>query len=205
MESVTPLFNHSDQDKPVSRSGKAWEPSDYESLVEGIRQGLELPALATRLGRSTNVVSIRLRRLLPLAQRDCLFDQVLPALRIVLADPGYDWRAEMLLSPPPAPIIHQEAIRTGLDGLSDEQVITVAYALLASGGREEGELLDQLHERLESEGLMERLIGLRAQRAVRSSPFSIDEDAAWAHASYWVRGRSSYYSWQRRRRSDPGW
>lgn len=205
MESVTPLFNHADQAVPVHRSGKAWEPSDYESLVEGIRQGLQLPALATRLGRSTNVVSIRLRRLLPLAQRDCLPDQVLPALRLALADHGYDWRAEMLLSPPPAPVIHQEVIRTGLDGLSDDQVITLAYALLASGGREEAELLDQLRDRLETDGLMERLIGMRAQRAVRSSPFSIDEDSAWAHASYWVRGRSSYSSWQRRRRTEPVW
>ena len=111
----------------------------------------------------------------------------------------------MLLSPPPAPIIHQEVIRTGLDGLSDDQVVTVAYALLASGGREEGGLLDQLHERLENDGLVERLIGMRAQRAVRCSPFSIDEDSAWAHASYWVRGRSSYSSWQRRRRAESVW
>lgn len=205
MESVTPLFSHPDRTEPANRSGLTWQPSDYESLVDGIREGLDLPALASRLGRSSNGVSTRLRRLLPLAQRDCLFDQVLPALRLALADPGYDWRAEMLLSPPPAPIIHQEVIRTGLDGLSDDQVVTVAYALLASGGREEGELLDQLHERLESDGLTERLIGMRAQRAVRSSPFSIDEDSAWAHASYWVRGRSSYSSWQRRRRAAPIW
>lgn len=205
MESVTPLFSHPDRTDSVSRSGKTWEPSDYESLVEGIRKGLELPALATRLGRSTTSVSTRLRRLLPLPQRECLFDQVLPALRSALADPGYDWRTEMRLSPPPAPIIHQEVIRTGLDGLSDDQLITVAYALLASGGREEGELLDQLNERLENDGLMERLIGMRAQRAVRYSPFSIDEDSAWAHASYWVRGRGSYSSWQRRRRAEPIW
>ena len=165
MESVTPLFSHPDRTEPANRSGLTWQPSDYESLVDGIREGLDLPALASRLGRSSNGVSTRLRRLLPLAQRDCLFDQVLPALRLALADPGYDWRAEMLLSPPPAPIIHQEVIRTGLDGLSDDQVVTVAYALLASGGREEAELLDQLHERLESDGLMERLIGMRAQRA----------------------------------------
>lgn len=204
MESVTPLFNHAERAEPASRSGLIWEPSDYESLVDGIREGLDLPALAYRLGRPTNGVSTRLRRLLPLAQRSCLLDQVLPALRVALADPDYDWRAEMLLSPPPAPIIHREVVRTGLDGLSEDQVITVAYALLASDGREEGELLDQLYGRLESEGLMERLIGMRAQRAVHSSPFSMDEDSAWAHASYWVRGRS-YHSWQRRRRPEPGW
>lgn len=205
MESVTPLFQPTPVAAKPKRSGKLWEELDYELLVEGIREGLDVPALAERVGRVESSVWQRLRRLVPLPQRGCLTDQLLPVLRTALDDPEYDWRTEMRLTPAPAPIVHQEVVRTGLDGLSDDQMVTVAYALLASSGHEEAELFAELRERLEGDGLMERLIGLRAQRAVRASPYSIDEDAAWAHASYWVRGRGSYHSWYRRRRAEPGW
>ncbi len=190
MESVTPLFHSTPRADKPKRSGKLWEPLDYELLVEGVREGLDVPALAERVGRVENSVWQRLRRLVPLAQRDCLADQLLPVLRAALADPDYDWHAEMLLTPPPRPIIHQEVVRTGLDGLAAADAVTVAYALLASGGEAEGALFAQLRPRLEDDDLMGELIALRAQRAVRASHFSIDEDAAWAHASYWVRGRA---------------
>ena len=36
---------------------------------------------------------------------------------------------------------------------------------------------------------IEDLIEMRARKAARASPTSIAENAAWAHASYWVRGR----------------
>lgn len=94
----------------------------------------------------------------------------------------------MLLSPAPAPIVRQEIIRRGLGGLNDADLVIVAHALMAAGGRREDELLDQVTERLERDRLMEAVIELRARRAVRASPHSIDENAAWAQASYWVRG-----------------
>jgi hypothetical protein len=103
----------------------------------------------------------------------------------------------MLLSPAPAPIVRQEIIRRGLDGLNDADLVIVAHALMAAGGRREDELLDQVTERLERDRLMEAVIELRARRAVRASPHSIDEDAAWAQASYWVRGRTGYRHWHR--------
>ena len=78
-----------------------------------------------------------------------------------------------------------------MDGLTDADLVIVAHALMAAGGRREEELLDQVTERLNGDGLMEAVIELRAQRAVRASPYSIDEDAAWAHASYWVRGAAT--------------
>lgn len=200
MESVTPLFQPAPRAAKPKRSGRLWEQLDYELLVEGVREGLDVPALAERVGRVDSSVWQRLRRLLPLAQRECHLDQVLPALRTALADPAYDWQAEMLLIPPPTPIVHQEIVRTGLDGLSADHAVTIAYALLASGGDAESTLLARLLPRLEDDDLMDDLIELRAQRAVHASPCSIPQDSAWAHATYWVRGRGRRRD---RNRTDP--
>ncbi len=189
MESVTPLFQPAPRAAKPKRSGKLWEDLDYELLVEGIREGLDVPALAERVGRVENSVWQRLRVLVPLPQRSCLADQLLPVLRTALADPEYDWQAEMRLTPPPAPIIRKEIVRTGLAGLTDEDAVAIAYALLASGGDHEAGVLSRLMPRLEAENLIRDVVALRAQRAVRASPFSVDEIAAWAHATYWVRGR----------------
>lgn len=205
MESVTPLFTAYPRDDRPSRSGKLWETSDYEAMVAAIRDGAaDEAAIAERIGRSESTVGDRLRRLLPLPQRGCLPDRVLPALQDALADPDYDWAHEMLLSPPPTPIVRQEVIRSGLAGLNDDQVVTIAYALMASAGAEEAELLDDLAERLRDQRLIDRVVTRRAMRAVRASPHSIDEDAAWAHASYWVNGRGSYRNWLRRQH-EPDW
>lgn len=195
VEAVTTLFSQAPVPAQGGRHGKAWEPSDYELLVQGVREGLDEAALAEHIGRAQSVLPQRLRRMLPVTQRGCYPELVLPALREALSDPEYDWQAEMLLSPPPAPIIRNEIIRSGVDGLTDADLVIVAHALMAAGGRREEELLDQVTERLNGDGLMEAVIELRAQRAVRASPYSIDEDAAWAHASYWVRGRS-YRPWR---------
>ena len=46
MESVTPLFQPAPRAAKPKRSGKLWEDLDYELLVEGIREGLDVPALA---------------------------------------------------------------------------------------------------------------------------------------------------------------
>ncbi len=202
MESLIALPTHHEATKKPNRHGQPWLMSDYELMVQGVRDGLELPSLASRLGRAEKVLLPRLRRLLPAAQRECYPELVLDALRTALADDTYDWRHEMLLSPP---IIRNEIVHSGLDGLSDDQVVTVAYALLVSGGAEESALFDQLSERLASDRLTDRLIEMRAWRAARSSPFSIDEDAAWAHASYWVRGRGGYRNWHHRHMIEPNW
>lgn len=191
MESVAPLFQPAPVAAKPKRSGKLWEDLDYELLVEGIREGLDVPALAERVGRVENSVWQRLRVLVPLPQRSCLADQVLPVLRTALADPEYDWRAEMRLTPPPAPIVRREIVHTGLDGLTADDAVTIAYALLASGGDDEAAVLARLMPRLEADDLVEELVELRARKAVRASPFSIAENAAWAHATYWVRGRQS--------------
>lgn len=149
-------------------------------------------------------MATRLGRLLPLAQRECLADRVLPALRDALADPDYDWAAEMLLTPPPASIVHQEVIRTGLDGLSDDQLVTIAYALMASCGAEEHDVLTDLEPLLCERRLVDELIERRAMRAVRASPHPIEEVFTWAHASYWVNGRSSHRT-SYRRQCQPDW
>lgn len=199
VESLLVLPDHQEPAKPVRRHGQPWLIADYELLVQGLRDGLEVPALAARLGRSASVMLPRLRRLLPVAQRECPPEFIMDALRAALADADYDWRGEMLLSPP---IVRNEIVHTGVEGLTDDEAVTVVYALLASAGHEEAELLERLVPRMERDGLLERVIDLRAQRAVRASPFSIDEHAAWAQASYWVRGRCGYRGWYRRHTED---
>ncbi|MFT4295298.1 MAG: hypothetical protein QM582_07790 [Micropruina sp.] len=202
MESLIALPTHRESAKRPNRHGQPWVIADYELLVQGVREGLELPALASRIGRTETVLLPRLRRLLPVAQRDCFPELVLDALRTALADDGYDWRHEMLLSPP---IVRNEIIRSGLDGLTDDQAVTIGYALLASGGAEEAELFEQLAPRLSESRLMDRLVDLRACRVVRSSPYSVDADSAWAHASYWVHGRRGYRNWHHQQVFEPDW
>lgn len=110
MESLIALPTHHEPTKKPNRHGQPWVMSDYELMVQGVRDGLELPSLASRIGRAENVLLPRLRRLLPAAQRECYPELVLDALRTALADDTYDWRHEMLLSPP---IIRNEIVRSG--------------------------------------------------------------------------------------------
>ena len=93
MEAVTTLFSQAPVPPQGGRHGKAWEPSDYELLVQGVREGLDEAALAEHIGRAQSVLPQRLRRMLPVTQRGCYPELVLPALREALSDPEYDWQA----------------------------------------------------------------------------------------------------------------
>lgn len=198
METVTTLFSSNPQPPHSSRHGQTWQASDYELLVRAVRDGLDVDVIADRVGRSANSIAQRLRRLLPLPQRDCLPELVLPTLRAALADESYDWAAEMLLSPPPTPIIRNEITRTGIAGLDDDQLIRVGYALIASAGYPEADLLAAVTGELEKRDLLTKLVALRAERSVRCSPGPIGEDEAWAAALYWVHGPNSSTYWRRR-------
>lgn len=52
MEAVTTLFSQAPVPAQGGRHGKAWEPSDYELLVKGVREGLDEAALAEHIGRA---------------------------------------------------------------------------------------------------------------------------------------------------------
>lgn len=196
MEPVRTLFSATPRPAVASRHGHSWEASDYDLLVEGIRQGLDVPALAERLGRVERTVYPRVRRLLPLAQRDCLPELVLSAARTALQDTEYDWRSEMLLTPAPAPIVRNEIVHTGLAGLTNEQLVPIGYALMAVSGELQEEPLAGVVRELDERGLQPDLIELRAHLSVRASPQPISEGAAWASAMYWVTGRSNVTRWR---------
>jgi hypothetical protein len=56
---------------------------------------------------------------------------VVIALRGHLRDPGYDWQAIMLLTPPARPVVRSpEIVRTGLAGLADDDLVGVAHSVL---------------------------------------------------------------------------
>lgn len=164
--------------------------TDYELLVQGLRDGLDLDGLAEFARRSVASVSQRVRRLLPVAQRGCLAEVMLDAARTALADEAYDWRNEMLLSPP---VIRNEIVRTGLDGLEQNHLVTIAYALMASGGDSEHLLLQQLMPRLRDEHLLARIVAIRAHHALRASPTPLTWREARDHAERWVHGSDHPY------------
>jgi hypothetical protein len=114
-----------------SRSGQPWTEEENEQLVALVRSGSELDAIADRVRRSSTSVVSRLRRMLPLEHRSCPNDRVVIALRGHLRDPGYDWQAIMLLTPPPRPVVRSpEIVRTGLAGLPDDDLVGVAHSVL---------------------------------------------------------------------------
>lgn len=205
MNPVTPLFSATPRPAPGSRHGQAWEASDYELLAQGVREGLDVPQLAERIGRHESTVPQRLRRLLPVAQRACPPELFLGAARTALADPDYDWRAEMLLSPPPAPVIHNEIVHTGIAGLDDEQLVIIGYALMAASPELTSDLLSVVFRQLEQRDLLAKVVHQRAHRSARASPLPIGEDEAWASAMYWVHGHTTRAYWRGRVADAPDW
>jgi hypothetical protein len=114
-----------------SRSGQPWTEEENEQLVALVRSGSDLDAMADQVRRSSTSVVSRLRRMLPLEHRSCPNDRVVIALRGHLLDPGYDWQAIMLLTPPPRPVVRSpEIVRTGLAGLPDDDLVGVAHSVL---------------------------------------------------------------------------
>lgn len=138
----------------------AWTDATLTDLVTSIRAGLDLEALATRFARSTQAVTNRLRLLLPVEERKCPGDRVLPRLREVLADEAYDWRGALLRTPPPAPIIRHEI--QGLAGLSEHHLLAFTLSAHNSPLVDE-DLLDALRNECARRGLVER-----AQLALRN-------------------------------------
>ncbi|MQA10756.1 MAG: hypothetical protein GEU98_19825 [Pseudonocardiaceae bacterium] len=84
-----------DSARSGGRAGERWTPGDYETLVEGLRDGLVLEDLAEKLGRSASATRTQLRRLVP---RD-VDAEIKPRDREawlrerLAAGDGYDWLA----------------------------------------------------------------------------------------------------------------
>lgn len=114
-----------------ARSGEPWTDDDYETLVRLCRAGADAAAVADALQRSAVPVLTRAKRLLPVAERGLPLDRTLTQLRRHLEDPDYDWAKQLATSPPPRPVVnnvHPPALHTGVPGLTDEQLVAVAYA-----------------------------------------------------------------------------
>jgi hypothetical protein len=148
-----------------ARSGRPWTDEETAKIVEMVREGAAADAITTRSGRGTTSVLSRMRRMLPLEHRSCPPDMVVATLRDHLRDPGYDWRATMLLTPPPRPIVRSpEIVRTGVAGLTDGDLVGIAHSVL-------------LDDRAATAGLRERLVGeIRAR--------GLSRDVAGSHETY---------------------
>lgn len=126
---ITPLPGVSLRRATKPRRG-TWTEGDHRELVAGVRAGETTEQLHERLGRSPQAVLLRLRLLLPVDERRCPADRVLPRVAELLGDPDYDWRSALLRTPPPPPIIRHEL--AGLAGLDDRDLLALTFAAFNS-------------------------------------------------------------------------
>lgn len=149
---------------PPARSGEPWTDEDYERLVALIRDGADHDDIATGLQRPVPTVGTRTRRLLPVEERRCPPDRVLPAARRHLSDPEYDWRRVMLLSEPPRPSapLPPPVVRGGVPGLDDDDLVTTAYGLLCAFRESSRPVVREVAQEVDRRGLEQDLIGRRA-------------------------------------------
>lgn len=175
-------------DPPPPNNGKPWTDEQHELLVERVRSGDDLTELAHALGRTPGSVTMRMKRLLPPDNRDHPSDLVLTVLRELLADPDADWRANLLRSTTPRPVITPPpVIHTGVAGLQDDDLLPVAYALLTHGGANPGELLQRTLREVSHRGLTWKIVTERV-RELRYSPGStLSEYQLIDLAEAWVR------------------
>lgn len=149
---------------PPARSGEPWTDEDYEQLVALIRDGADHDEIATGLQRPLSTVGMRTRRLLPVEERRCPSDRVLPAARRHLSDPAYDWHHVMLLSEPPRPAapLPPPVVRGGVPGLDDDDLVTTAYGLLCAFRESRRPVVREVAQEVGRRGLEQDLIGRRA-------------------------------------------
>ncbi len=137
------------------RTGRPWTDEETARIVAWLRDGADEHTVVARARRSGASVVSRMRRMLPLEHRSCPTDMVVAALRGHLRDPDYDWRATMLLTPPPRPVVRPpDIVRTGVAGLTDADLVVVTHSVL-------------LDDRAATADLRERLIGEVKERGLR--------------------------------------
>ncbi|WP_153503178.1 hypothetical protein [Cumulibacter manganitolerans] len=168
--------------------GTPWTDRQHHLLVERIRAGDDLDAIADALGRRASSVLTRMRRLLPADNREHPGDLLLTVTRDYLADPEAPWRANLLRSTPPRPVITPPAIvRTGLGGIDDDDLVALVHAMITVHGRTPPDLLHRLGDELAERGLTGRLVRERA-RELRYSRDCVLSDAQLDDAAEaWVR------------------
>ena len=175
-----------ERDGRPARSGQPWTEEDHAQLLELVVDGLDVPAIAQRAGRTPSVVLPRLRRMLPVDERGCPDHLVLPRLRELHQQEDYDWRRTMLKDTPRAPVVRPPAVhRAGLEGLEDEDLVEVADALVRTAARD-GDLLERVRRQVVDRHLADRLVGRRVRDLVRATPTYHHEEEFRMAAEQWL-------------------
>lgn len=182
-----------------ARNGQSYTDDDHETMVAMAREGAPIDKIARKLQRQPAALLVRMRKLLPPAQRHCPTDRVLPALKAAAERPDYDWRAVVLESPPPPPV--QKVIRAGIDGLETEQLVLIAHAVgvLREPGTEE--LVQELAKALRERGRTHSLVDSHLSHLRRTDRGSLanDRDVAQAWVAELTGDRIQHadrWSWQ---------
>lgn len=81
------------RERTQRRAKEKWSESEYEQLLDMLRDGLPLEDIADRLGRGVEALASRCQLLLPPGDRVRRADADLALRSYLAADPNYDWRA----------------------------------------------------------------------------------------------------------------
>ena len=167
------------------RTGQPWTEEDYGTLVSACRDGLDLAAVAERLGRTELAVLDRARRMLPVDERGLPRDRALTRLQELLGrQEGYDWSAAMRQAPPPPPVEHRVYRREGLAGLQTAELLAVAEALVLQPLCDR-RVREEVLRRVEHRGLLDDLEQRLGARLVHRAQHGEDPYADELRGGRW--------------------
>ena len=172
-----------DEFQGPTRSGRPWTDEETAKIVDWVRGGADFGAITTRSGRGSTSVLNRMRRMLPLEHRSCPPDMVVATLRDHLRDQDYDWRATMLLTPPPRPIVRSpEIVRTGVAGLTDGDLVRVTHSVLLDDRAATADLRERLVGEVRTRGLSRQVADSHeTYLTTLREPLGIGDLNEWVH------------------------
>ncbi|MFJ3403871.1 hypothetical protein [Promicromonospora sp. NPDC090134] len=165
------------------RTGRPWTDEETARIVALVRDGADEHTVTLRARRSTTSVVHRMRRMLPLEHRSCPADMVVPALRGHLRDPDYDWRATMLLTPPPRPVVRSpDIVRTGVAGLTDGDLVGITHSVLLDDRAATADLRERLVGEVRDRGLGRQVVDSHeTYLTTLREPFGVRDLDEWVH------------------------
>ncbi|MEE6280906.1 hypothetical protein [Georgenia sp. MJ170] len=170
-----------------ARNGQPWTDAEYEEILAAAREGVtDVETVAARLERGTHATSLKVRRLLPVAERSAPVDRALALLRRHQDDPEYDWQRVTLEEPPPRPVIAPPAL-TGIAGLSTGELVTVAYAVGLAASAVDDDVVARVGEELQHRDLLVALLDYRTERLLRQPGAEITVARATSEAGAWLQ------------------
>lgn len=166
-----------------ARAGLPWDDDDHETLVRFAKERADLATIARAVQRGESATWQRLRLLLPVEHRKCPRDRIVPALHDAVQQPGYDWRAVILQTPPPPPV--HEIVRTGLDGLADDDLAQLAHVVALCRESEVDDLKIRLARRVDARGLRHLFVRLHVEHLVLRGMTGRAQQELWPAAREW--------------------